>query len=89
MGSGSTVILKTGGVLTFWCMEMEDVSIFLEHVHFLHSGNGLHVQFLKSTLQFFVILDATLVCSLDDFTAWCSFAACIEVPQKLIIQTYW
>ena len=43
---------------TFWRSEVQNVSVLLEHVDLLNSGNGLHIQFLEGSLQLFVVLGA-------------------------------
>jgi len=44
-----------GWMDTFRCGEMNDVSIFLEHVHLLYCLDRLHVEFLERGLQFLVV----------------------------------
>ncbi len=38
------------GVCTFGSSEMDDVSVFLEHVHLFYRLDGLHVEFLERGL---------------------------------------
>jgi hypothetical protein len=58
---------------TFWCSEMEYLTIFFEHVDFLNCLDRLYIQLLQSSLQFLVIGSGTLV-SLFHFSAWCALS---------------
>ena len=51
--------LRTGGGWkekhTSWSFEVNDISIFLEHVDFLNPLNYLYIEFLEGSLELFVI----------------------------------
>jgi hypothetical protein len=40
---------------TLWCGEVNNVSISLEHVHFLNCLNGLNIELLQRRLELLII----------------------------------
>lgn len=46
---------ETVGMHTFGGGEVNDVTVFLEHVDFLDLRNGLHIEFLECRLQFLIV----------------------------------
>ena len=50
---------------TLRSLEMDDIPIFLEHVHFLDLGDRLHAQLLQRGLELLVVCAGALVHLLD------------------------
>lgn len=50
---------------TFWCSEVNDLTVLFEHIDLLNCLNGLHIQLLQGALQLLVICAGTLVRLLD------------------------
>ncbi len=54
-GYRGAVEKKSAGRRTFGSGEVNDVTVFLEHVDFLDLRNGLHIEFLERRLQFLIV----------------------------------
>lgn len=75
-------INEEGTGLTPWSLEVQDVSILLEHVDLLNTTDGGNVELLECRLEFSVV---SLGCGLglfDDFTSGGTFSAC---EHKIVI----
>lgn len=55
---------------------MQHVAIVLEHVHLLHSGDGLQVELLEGSLQLLVVACTADCRFLDDLPSRCTLSAC-------------
>ena len=64
------------GLHTFRSSEMNDVSVFLEHVDLFDRLDGLDVKFLESGLQLFVVGAGRFVDFLS-LAARCAFASIV------------
>lgn len=48
-------ILESALELTLRLLEVKDVSILLEHVDLIKTGDGLHIQLLEGSLELLVL----------------------------------
>ena len=55
---------------------MDDVSVFLEHVHLFYRLDGLDIEFLERSLQFLVVCSRRLVHFLRP-TSWRSLPSAV------------
>lgn len=75
-------------VFTFGGREMDDVPVFLEHVHLLDRLDGLNVELLEGGLEFFVVGAGGFV----DFlllSSGCAFASLVGVIVSASFKKDW
>lgn len=61
-------------VHTFWCGEVDDITIRFEHVDFLDRLDGLHIHLFQCRLQLLVVCSRALM-NLLHLPPWCTLAA--------------
>lgn len=78
------LISSENGAHTFGSGEMQDISIFSEHVDFLYTRDRLDIQFLQCALEFFVVLCTGGFARPHDFTTHSTLATYLRVNIYII-----
>lgn len=68
---------------TFGSGEMQDVSIFSEHINLLDTRDRLYIQFLQSTLELFVVLCTGRLARPHDFTTHSTLSTYIVLRLRV------